>query len=187
MDRRTFLKGMLFGLPTLRAGSLVSHTGHPNKSALSSVNRDKLSGFEGCFFLAIDSKGHVRLPDSFRTVMSARGGDGLKVTYLDGSLRAYTFEEWREMDARIRSAANASESMRQFRRILIGSAWECLCDIQGRIQIPPSFRQHAELEREIVLVGLVDHFEIWSCKNWNKEIMRMKDDFTNAGVSKTTS
>ena len=66
--------------------------------------------------------------------------------------------------------------MRRFRRVFIGGASHCLCDKQERILIPPPLRQYAELEKDIVLVGVLDHFEIWSRDKWDRENQCMEED-----------
>ncbi|MBW2539723.1 MAG: division/cell wall cluster transcriptional repressor MraZ, partial [Deltaproteobacteria bacterium] len=115
-------------------------------------------------------------------VLKAGGGDGVMVSRLDKSLFAYTFEEWSKIENKILSLAEKSGNMRRFRRVFIGGAFECICDKQGRILIPPSLRQYSELEREIVLLGVLDHFEIWSRKNWEKENLNIEEDMENEEV-----
>jgi MraZ protein len=139
--------------------------------------------FRGCSFHTIDSKGRIIIPARFREVLKQTGGlDGVMVSRMDKSLFAYTFEEWNKIEAKILSMAEKSAAMRRFRRVFIGGAFECLCDKQGRILIPPSLRQYAEIEREIVLVGVLDHFEIWSRGNWENENNLMEEDMNNEEV-----
>jgi MraZ protein len=66
--------------------------------------------------------------------------------------------------------------------VFIGGAFECVCDKQERILVPPSLRQYAGLEKEIVLVGVLDHFEIWSRENWDKENTHMEEDMSKEVV-----
>jgi MraZ protein len=69
--------------------------------------------------------------------------------------------------------------MRRFRRIFIGGAHECGCDKQDRILIPPVLRQYAGLAKEIVLVGVLDHFEIWSRENFENESLMLEAELKN--------
>jgi MraZ protein len=80
------------------------------------------------------------------------------------------------LENRILQLAEKSESMRRFRRIFIGGASECLCDKQDRILVPPMLRQYAGLNRDIVLVGVTDHFEIWSRENFEREELALQND-----------
>jgi MraZ protein len=43
-------------------------------------------------------------------------------------------------------------------------------------------RQYAGLEKDIVLVGVLDHFEIWSRENWDKEHLTMEEDMKKEAV-----
>ena len=66
--------------------------------------------------------------------------------------------------------------MRRFRRVFIGGAFECSYDKQDRILIPQNLRQYAEIDKEIVMVGVLDHFEIWSRKSWDRENIHLEKD-----------
>jgi len=101
---------------------------------------------------------------------------------MDKGLVAYGFEEWRKIEARVLSLAEKSNNMRRFRRVFIGGAFECLCDKQDRLLIPPTLRQYSGLDREIVLVGVLDHFEIWSRENWENENLHMEEDMKKEDV-----
>ena len=72
--------------------------------------------------------------------------------------------------------------MRRFRRVFSGGAFECSCDKHERILIPAPLRQYAELDKQIVLVGVLDHFEIWSQENWTAENMDMEEDMQKEDV-----
>jgi len=139
--------------------------------------------FRGSSFHTIDSKGRIIIPARFRDVIKAGGGDGVMVTRLDNSLFVYTFDQWSKIESKILSMAETSEYMRRFRRVFIGGASDCNCDKQGRILIPPVLRQYAELEKEIVLVGQIVHFEIWSKENYERQVMQMEEDMEKEAVS----
>ncbi len=138
--------------------------------------------FRTSSFHTIDAKGRIIIPSRFRDIIKAGGGDGVMVSRMDNCLVAYTFEEWSKIEAKVLAMAEKSDSMRRFRRIFIGGASEGLCDKQGRILIPPPLRQYAQIEKEIVLVGVLDHFEIWSRNNWDNENTQMEEDMTKEEV-----
>lgn len=106
----------------------------------------------------------------------------MMITRMDKCLFGYTLNEWSKIEERILSLAEKSEALRRFRRVFVGGAFECACDKQGRVLIPPSLRQYAALEREIVLVGVLDHFEIWSKDNWETENQLLEDDMMKEEV-----
>ena len=51
-------------------------------------------------------------------------------------------------------------------RTVIGSAVEVSIDKQGRVQVPASLRQDVSLEGELVIVGVLDKFEVWDKEHW---------------------
>jgi len=138
--------------------------------------------FRGSSFHTLDAKGRIIIPSRFRDVIKAGGADSIMVSRMDSCLVAYTPEEWRKIEAKILALAEKNENMRRFRRVFIGGAFECNCDKQDRILIPPSLRQYAAFDREIVLVGVLDHFEIWSRDNWDNENMKSEEDMKKEEV-----
>jgi len=135
--------------------------------------------FFGQYVHALDTKGRLTIPARFRDVLKQSNVDGLVVSKMDGALFCYTFEEWHKIEERILNLAEKSENMRRFRRVFIGGAFECLLDKQGRILIPPSLRQYSGLNKEIVLVGVLDHFEIWELDSWHQEDEKFQNDLKN--------
>jgi MraZ protein len=138
--------------------------------------------FRGSSFHTIDSKGRIIIPARFRDVIKADGSYGVMLSRMDGALIAYTYDEWRKIENRILSLAEKSESMRRFRRVFIGGSFECPCDKQDRILIPQNLREYAVFEKDIVLVGVLDHFEIWSRDSWNRENMDLEKDMKKEDV-----
>ena len=117
--------------------------------------------FRGSSFHTIDNKGRLIVPARFRQFIKSKDGDGVMISRMDNCLVAYPFKEWRNLENKILSLAETSENMRRFRRVFIGGAFECSCDKQDRILVPQSLRQYADFNKEIVLVGVLEHFEIW--------------------------
>ena len=138
--------------------------------------------FRGSSFHTIDSKGRIIIPARFRDVIKADGSYGVMLSRMDGALIAYTYDEWRKIENRILSLAEKSESMRRFRRVFIGGSFDCPCDKQDRILIPQNLREYAEFEKDIVIVGVLDHFEIWSRDSWNRENMDLENDMKKEDV-----
>jgi MraZ protein len=138
--------------------------------------------FRGSSNHTIDAKGRIIIPARFRDLIKGEGADGVMLSRLDGALVAYPFEAWRAIEERILALAEKGENMRRFRRVFIGGAFACECDRQERILVPPSLREYAQLEREIVLAGVLDHFEIWSRDNWERENQTMERDLQQESV-----
>lgn len=135
----------------------------------------------------MDTKGRVIVPSRFRDVMRQAGEDTLMVSRMDGCLVAYMLKDWQQLEARILARADMSEGMRLFRRVFIGEACECACDRQERILIPPTLRQYADLSKEIALVGVLNHFEIWSRDRWTQQNTALEQTIQTGGLSQEIS
>ena len=136
--------------------------------------------FRSSSFHTIDPKGRIIVPARFRDYIRANGGNGIMISNIDYSLYAYTFNEWQNIEKKILSAK--SQHMRQFKRFFLGNACECMCDKQERILIPQTLREYANLEKDIVLVGVLDHFEIWSRERWDNENRKMEKEMEKEEV-----
>mgnify|MGYP001823694789 FL=1 len=138
--------------------------------------------YRGSSFHTIDVKGRIIIPKRFRDAISDRDGHRLMVSRMDRSLVVYALREWEKIESKILSLAEKNDNMRRFRRVFIGGAFECVWDKQDRILVPPTLREYAGLDKEIVLVGVLDHFEIWSRENWDKENATMEKDMKKEEV-----
>jgi len=125
--------------------------------------------FRGSSNHTIDPKGRIIVPSRFREGARGANGDGVVITRMDGCLLAFPFEQWRRLEEKIASLAETNDHMRRFRRVFIGSAHDCVPDKQDRILVPPTLRDYAGLERDIVMAGVGDHFEIHSRLHWEAE------------------
>jgi MraZ protein len=135
--------------------------------------------FRGSSYHTIDDKGRIVIPSRFRVLTRSEDGDGIMVSRMDQCLVAFPMPAWHSLEERIRQLAEKNDIMRRFRRVFIGGAHECVCDRQDRILIPPSLRQYANLNKDIVLVGVLDHFEIWSRENFENEELMLSNDLKN--------
>jgi MraZ protein len=135
--------------------------------------------FRGSSQHTIDTKGRIIIPSRFRDQIHNGAGNGVMVSQMDQCLVAYPFDEWAKIEDKILHLSERSDLMRRFRRVFVGGAFECFCDKQDRILIPPTLRQYAALEKEIVLVGVLNHFEIWSNNRWELENTGLDQDLQN--------
>jgi len=122
--------------------------------------------FRSSSFHTIDTKGRIIIPSRFRNILKSDKVYGVMVSNKDDCLYAYTFSEWDKVESKILSTK--TNVMAEFRRFFLGNSSECMCDRQDRIRIPKSLREYANLEKDIVLVGNLDRFEIWNRTQWDK-------------------
>jgi len=124
--------------------------------------------FRGRFEHTIDDKGRLSIPSRFRDILSARGENELILTDFDSCLAAYPKEEWRQLEEKIKTLSMMQKDVRNFLRIFYSSATEAPLDSQGRILIPLAMRERAQIDKEVVLVGLLNKMEIWDKRSWEE-------------------
>lgn len=116
---------------------------------------------------AVDTKGRIILPKEYRRDFD----DGVIVTKgLDSCLLLYPMEEWERVNARIAEMPTGDEATLRFTRLFFSNASNLLPDSQGRILIPPRLRSMAQVEKEVVIVGLANRAEVWSPENWERYV-----------------
>lgn len=120
--------------------------------------------FMGEYNHTIDAKGRLIVPAKFREVL----GEEFVVTKgLDGCLFVYPNAEWKSFEEKLRTLPLTNKNARQFTRFFLAGAATCEVDKQGRILLPQVLRDFAELEKEVVLVGVASRIEIWSKHKWD--------------------
>ena len=137
--------------------------------------------FRGRFEHIVDSKGRVSIPAKFRELLAEKYDDRLILTNFDRCLVAYPYEEWRGLEERVGSLSMVKKEVKAFQRFFISGATECPIDKLGRILVPPTLRDYAQLGRNVVFAGMLRKFEIWSKERWLEEIKRSEVDFEGMG------
>ncbi len=133
--------------------------------------------FRGRFEHTIDPKGRVSIPAKFRELLSEKYDDRIIITNFDRCLVAYPYEEWRSVEDRIGSLSMVKKEVKAFQRFFISGATECPIDKLGRVLIPPTLRDYALLEKDVVFAGMGKMFELWSRERWTEEIKRAEENF----------
>ena len=111
---------------------------------------------------SIDAKGRLAMPARLREEL----GERFTVTKgLDGCLAVYPEKEWEALEQRIRGLGNG-EKARRVKRYYFANAFDAQLDAQGRILIPANLREFADLQKDVVVIGQLDHAEIWDSEKW---------------------
>ena len=111
---------------------------------------------------SIDAKGRLAMPAKLREEL----GERFTVTKgLDGCLSVYPEKEWEALEDRIRGLGNG-EKARRVKRYYFANAFDAQLDAQGRILIPAGLREFANLQKDVVVIGQLDHAEIWNSEKW---------------------
>jgi MraZ protein len=119
-----------------------------------------MKSLNGEYKITLDDKGRVSLPAKIRTALEDQACMLTKGP--DGCLSLYPMTEWNELMERVRNFSAAfSAEFRALRRRLIGPAQDVELDKAGRIPIPQTLREYAELVKDCIVLGQGDFLEIW--------------------------
>lgn len=120
----------------------------------------------------VDGKGRLNFPARLREDL----GERFVITKgLDGCLFVYSLPEWEHILQRLHELPLSTG--RNLKRFLASGAAEVEVDKQGRVLIPPTLRTYANLEKDIVVAGVIDRAEIWNKDAWdNGPAMTSADD-----------
>jgi len=122
--------------------------------------------FRGRYQHQVDQKGRLSVPYKFREILASNYDERLIITNFDKCLWAYPVLEWQALEKKVASLPQFLDEVKALQRVFISAAYECPLDKPGRILIPQSLREYAELTGEVVIVGMTKRFEIWSKERW---------------------
>ncbi|GGO69690.1 division/cell wall cluster transcriptional repressor MraZ [Nocardioides deserti] len=137
--------------------------------------------FMGTYTPRLDEKGRLFLPAKFRD----RLAEGLVVTQgQENCLVVWPSDVFMQEAQRARAAPMTNKSAREYARVLFAGADEGSLDKQGRISIPANLREYASLEKDVVVIGVMDRIEIWDPARWeafSSEAQRKFAELDEAG------
>ena len=128
--------------------------------------------FRGAQAVNLDKKGRMIIPTRYRPEILEKNKGHLVCTVdiRQPCLLLYPLHEWEIVEQKLLSLSNFDPVQRSLQRVMLGYATECELDTVGRILLSAPLRQHAKLEKSIMLVGQLNKFEIWSEAQWQAQI-----------------
>ncbi len=120
--------------------------------------------FQGSSALTLDVKGRISIPTRHRDALVSQVEGRLTLTrHPDGCLLVYPRSVWEIKREQIAAFPMAA---RPFQRLLLGNAQDVDMDGAGRILVAPELRAAVGLTREVMLLGMGSHFELWDAAEW---------------------
>ncbi|HEU0229621.1 MAG TPA: division/cell wall cluster transcriptional repressor MraZ [Burkholderiaceae bacterium] len=122
--------------------------------------------FQGSSALTLDAKGRISIPTRHRDALVAQVEGQLTLTrHPDGCLLLYPRSVW---EIKREQIVAFPASARPLQRLLLGSAQDVELDGSGRILISPELRTAVGMTREVMLLGMGSHFELWDATEWSR-------------------
>jgi len=127
--------------------------------------------FRGFSTVSIDSKGRLAIPSRFRERLQAVADGSLVQTLnpLDRCLWLYPLNEWETIEGKLAALSDFDRQSRRAKQMMRGYATDCQLDGQGRILIPQELRDYASLDKQAVILGQGNKFELWDQAAWESQ------------------
>ena len=126
-------------------------------------------GFLGEFEATLDAKGRFLLPAGIKKQLPEKEDDRFVINRgFEKCLSLYPMKSWEPLFAEISKLNEFEPKVREFRRYFLNGATTVEPDSAGRLLIPPNLKDHAELQKDIVLVSAVNKIEIWDSKKYHQ-------------------
>lgn len=132
----------------------------------------------GTFVRSMDEKQRIALPKRIRDAFDGTDAATLFITPgNDGSLAIYAEQALQALAERLGTASPTRQDVRTYSRLFYSRAERLELDDQSRFRVPANLVQLAGLEKEIVLVGVRDHVEIWNRTKWEAFLAASSADY----------
>jgi len=142
--------------------------------------------FRGTFEYSLDTKNRLTVPARFRSSLS----DGVVLAkQVEGCLAIWKPEDYEaHMQGSLAALNPMSPEVGTLQRFFSANAHDVELDAAGRIGLPPSLIRHAQLDKEVVVIGAGPCLEIWARAAWDRynkeladEVAEIRARFSDAG------
>ncbi len=130
--------------------------------------------FFGSYFHNLDDKGRLVIPSKMRDEA------GLRVYIMrghEGSISIYRKETFDKKMEEISKLPYNHKSARDFIRLSLASVYELDVDKQGRVQIPNQVLNDYQIDKDVAIIGVYDHIEVWSRERWLNYLKSEEESF----------
>ena len=137
--------------------------------------------FRGHFDYSLDAKNRLTVPPKFRATFS----NGVVLAKgLEPCISLWTpegFEQW--TDSFLSNLNPVSAERRKLTRFFAGSSFDVEVDSAGRVTLNQPLLTHARIAKEVVLVGNLDHLEVWDRETWQSDQEQLADEIVGIAES----
>ena len=123
--------------------------------------------FRGHYEHSLDAKNRLSIPARFRAAFS----NGVVLAKdPETCVAVWTPATHESIIERALSDLNPMGAQyRKLSRFYQGNSFEVELDASGRVTLPSTLMAHASIEKEVVVVGVGDHLEVWGKERWEQE------------------
>jgi len=128
----------------------------------------------------LDPKGRLVLPAKIKAAIPEANGSRLMLRMAeDKCLALYTMNEYKKLEGQVKSLSINNAEQRMIQRSFFISSVEVELDSAGRLLIPKMYQGYAELDKEVVVIGMGSRIELWNPEKYLQNIIQDPADLSN--------
>lgn len=118
----------------------------------------------------------MAIPVKYRQrLLDQAQGQMIVTMYQDPCLFVYPLPEWEIVEKRLSELSTLDDAAQAIRRLMLGHATEVDMDSHGRLLLPPLLRESAAIEKNLMLIGQGERFEVWDERTWSEQRQVWRD------------
>jgi MraZ protein len=124
--------------------------------------------FSGNYRYSLDDKNRLIIPAKFREILAAENIDRVYVVNDGTHLSVYPLNVFQELCNEMNSWEFTEETKQDYIRLRLSDAFDVTIDKQGRILLRKEQCEETGIDREVVIIGALNHMEIWPPEKWQE-------------------
>ncbi len=134
----------------------------------------RMVSFFGEYEVSVDAKGRFLVPASLRKQIPEGAEEVFVINRgIENCLNMYHISMWKALTGKLNTMNDFDDDVREFKRVIMDGATMIEPDSAGRILMPKSLMEHADIKKDMVLVSLGNKIELWD-KDTHKEYMNKR-------------
>lgn len=127
----------------------------------------------------MDAKGRLILPARMKANLPAASGNNIVITRgFETCLVVYPEVEWRKVFSKVSGLNEFNEEYRNFQRNFFRGNTEAELDSNGRFVLPKTMTKYAQIETEVIVVGMGNRIEIWNPELYDQFLIKDQKEFS---------
>ena len=121
----------------------------------------------------LDSKGRLVLPSRIKAQLPEGGGHELVIRRgFEQCLILYPMVEFKKVFSKISGLSEFNEEYRKLQRNFFSGTATVELDTAGRFVIPKNMLTYAQLDKDVILVGMGNKVEVWNPSTYEKHMIQ---------------
>ena len=122
-----------------------------------------VNDFSGEYRFTLDAKKRINIPSGIRKMLPPESEGTLVFTRgFEGCVYVFPNDEWRRLTEKLNTLDSFNVKIRNFIRMFVGPAYKTVMDNQGRVLLPDYILEMAKIDKDILLLGSLNKWELWS-------------------------